>query len=96
MTTPLEFLSVSGKNVHNESGDEIRLPGQWVSPFEELGYVIGDRYISRLLLPAFAEQFRDMNETDIDKMMASFAFENCQKRTSLEKVIKEHTQKELT
>jgi endoglucanase len=72
------------------------LPGQWVSPFEELGYVIGDRYVSRLLLPAFAEQFRDMNETDIDKMMDSFAFENCQKRTRLEKIIKEHTQKELT
>lgn len=64
------------------------LPGNWDSLNEELGYLIGDRFISRLLLPAFAEQFRDMAETEIDEMMASFAFKNCGRRDGAEDVIK--------
>jgi endoglucanase len=70
------------------------LPGNWrVSP-EELAFLIGDRFLSGVLLPAFAEQFRDMNEAEIDTMLTSFAFENCYKRTTLETIIKKYTRKE--
>jgi hypothetical protein len=65
------------------------LPGNWDALTEELGFLIGDRFISRLLLPAFAEQFRGMSKTEIDKMMASFAFENCNRRIGVEAVIRE-------
>ena len=71
------------------------LPGDWGSPSEELGYMVGDRFIARLLLPPFAEQFRGMSNAEIDTMMASFAFENCNRRTDLEKLIKKYTLKEL-
>ena len=70
------------------------LPGEWDSLLEELGYQVGDRYIARLLLPAFTEQFRDMTELEIDTMMSSFAFENCDQRLELEILIKGYTLKE--
>lgn len=63
------------------------LPGDWSSPKEELEFTIGDRFLSRLLLPAFAEQFRDMSESEIDEMMASFAFENCYQRQGLAEIV---------
>ena len=71
------------------------LPGEWSSPLEELGFMVGDRFIAGLLLPAFAEQFRGMSEPEIDEMLASFTFENCSRRTDLENLIKEYTSKEL-
>lgn len=67
------------------------LPGKWNSPLEELGFTVGDRFVSRLILPAFAEQFRGMTEPEIDALMASFEFSNCNRRTALEIIIKEHT-----
>jgi endoglucanase len=70
------------------------LPRNRRSLVEELGFLIGDRFLSGLLLPAFAGQFHDMTESEIDVMLQSFAFENCQKRTSLEKIIRSYTQKE--
>ena len=66
------------------------LPGTWNSPLEELGFTIGDRFVSRLILPAFANQFRGMTEPEINEMMASFEFSNCNRRTALENIIKEH------
>ena len=72
------------------------LPGEWSSPSEELGFMVGDRFIARLLLPVFAEQFHGMSEPEIDALLASFAFENCSRRTDLENLIKEYTLKELT
>lgn len=71
------------------------IPGDWDSQSEELGYMVGDRFIARLLLPPFAEQFRDMAEGEIETMMASFAFENCSRRTELEQLIKKCALKEL-
>ena len=44
---------------------------------------IQDGVLSQVLLPAFAEQFRDMSENEIDGMMQSFAFKNCQPRRVL-------------
>jgi hypothetical protein len=65
------------------------LQGEWSFSKEQLGFAVGDRFLSNLLLPAFAEQFRDMTETEIDEMMASFAFENCIQRSELVALIKE-------
>jgi hypothetical protein len=67
------------------------LPGEWGSPLEELGYMVGDRFIARLLLPAFAEQFRNMSEDEIDAMMASFAIENCNQRQGLANLVRNIT-----
>jgi len=70
------------------------LPGTWSPPFDELGFLVGDRYLSRLLLPAFAEQFRDITESEIDVVLESFAFENCKRRASQENIIRGYTHKE--
>jgi hypothetical protein len=70
------------------------LPGEWGLPREELDFVVGDRFLAQILLPAFAEQFRGMSEAEIDEMMASFAFENCVRRTDLEDLIRRYTLKE--
>jgi hypothetical protein len=63
------------------------LTGDWPDLQEQLGFAVGDRFLSNLLLPAFAEQFRGMSETEIDEMMSSFAFENCLKREALVELI---------
>ena len=56
---------------------------------EILGFAVGDRLVSQLLQPAFAEQFRGMNENEIDQMMQSFAFENCVPRDRLVELLKD-------
>ena len=48
-----------------------------------LQFAIQDGVLAQALLPAFAEQFRDMSETEIDRMMQSFAFKNCLPRREL-------------
>jgi len=80
-------MALSNFAAHIQSRLET-LPGNWSSVKEQLGFAVGDRFLSNLLLPAFAEQFRDMKETEIDEMMASFAFENCTPRTELVELIK--------
>lgn len=64
------------------------IPGNWESVKEQLGFAVGDRFLSNLLQPAFAEQFKDMTEKEIDEMMASFAFENCLQRKELVELIR--------
>jgi len=66
------------------------LPGDWSFIKEQLGFAVGDRFLSNLLLPVFAEQFRGMTENEIDEMMASFAFENCSQRPELVELIKKN------
>lgn len=44
---------------------------------------LGDTAYSKALLPAFAEQFRDMTEMEIDTMMQGFLFDHCVIRTPL-------------
>ena len=68
------------------------IPGEWGSPVEELGYCIGDRFVARLLLPAFAAQFRGMSKKEIDAIMASFNFKNCIPRKGLANLIQKYTQ----
>jgi len=85
--SPSYEMPLSNFAAHIQSRLET-LPGNWSSVKEQLGFAVGDRFLSNLLLPAFAEQFRDMKETEIDEMMASFAFENCTPRTELVELIK--------
>jgi len=68
------------------------LPGEWGAVDEELSFMVCDRFVSRLLLPTFAEQFRGMSEEEIDQMMCSFAFENCNQRGDLAKLIQQYTE----
>lgn len=67
-------------------------PGNWAILKDEIEFTIGDRFLARLLLPAFAEQFREMSETEIDEMMTSFAFENCNQRAGLAAIIHKYTE----
>ncbi|MEE8121882.1 MAG: glycoside hydrolase family 5 protein, partial [Anaerolineales bacterium] len=64
-------------------------PGNWDNLEENLGFAIGGRLLSQMLLPAFAEQFSEMNEDEIERMMQSFAFENCVRREGLVNLVKE-------
>jgi endoglucanase len=59
------------------------LPGDWEGMAEGLDMAVRQGVFSQLLVPAFAESFRGMTETEIDRMMQSFAFENCLKREGL-------------
>ncbi len=64
------------------------LPGDWTNLGETLRFAICDGVLSRMLLPAFAEQFRGMNEDEIDQMMQSFALRNCVQRDGLVRLIR--------
>ena len=52
-----------------------------------LQFGLQDGVLSQALLPAYAEQFRGMTETEIDRMMQSFAFENCIQRAGLVRLL---------
>jgi hypothetical protein len=54
----------------------------------KLQYGIQDGILAQALLPAFVEQFRNMSELQIDSMMQSFAFKNCQPRQDLVELLK--------
>jgi endoglucanase len=69
-------------------GEVAGLAGDWPNLAEVLMTAICDGTLSQCLLPAFAEQFRDMSEVEIDEMMQSFAFENCVQRTGLVELIR--------
>jgi endoglucanase len=64
------------------------LPGDWWNLDETLRFAICDGVLSRMLLPAFAEQFRGMSENEIDRMMQSFALQNCVQREGLLQLIR--------
>ena len=53
----------------------------------KLNYGLQDGILAQVLLPVYAEQFRGMNETEIDGMMQSFAFKNCVPRAGLVRVL---------
>jgi len=62
-------------------------PGDWRALDEALRFAICDGVLSQRLLPAFAEQFRGMDEDQIDRMMQSFALQNCIRREGLVQVV---------
>jgi endoglucanase len=62
-------------------------PGDWRNLAEALRFAICDGVLSQALLPAFAEQFRGMDESEIDQMMHSFGLQNCIQREGLVQVV---------
>ena len=60
----------------------------WEGLRESLSGAVHDGVFAQALLPAFAEQFQGMSENDIDRMMQSFAFQNCVQRDELAQLLK--------
>jgi endoglucanase len=58
---------------------------------DKLQTAIYEGVLSQMLLPAFAEQFRGMSETEIDRMMQSFDLKNCAPRAGLVRTISAKT-----
>jgi aryl-phospho-beta-D-glucosidase BglC (GH1 family) len=48
-------------------------------------------FMGGLLQPAYANVFKGLTETEIDRVLQSFAFANCQTRQPLVEIIKKHT-----
>ena len=48
-------------------------------------------YMGGLLQTAYANVFKDLTEVEIDRVLQSFAFANCQTRKPLVEIIKKHT-----
>lgn len=66
----------------------VGLPGRWGTLSDGLYAAISSGLLSQLLLPAFAEQFRGMDETGIEDLMRSFALDRCVQRHGLSEVLK--------
>ncbi|MEY2937073.1 MAG: hypothetical protein RL033_7822, partial [Pseudomonadota bacterium] len=49
-----------------------------------------DGFFGGLLQPIYAEAFRGLSENDIDRVLSSFAFQNCRKNEGLLTVVKKH------
>jgi hypothetical protein len=49
-------------------------------------------YFASLMQPAFAACFRKLSETQIDRVMQSFALRNCRVRDGLAEVLKKYWQ----
>jgi endoglucanase len=63
-------------------------PGEWPNFSENMYTAVCHETISPMMLPAYAEQFRDMGEGEIDRMMQSFALENCTPRQGLAGIVR--------
>jgi endoglucanase len=46
--------------------------------------------MSGLLQPAYSNVFKDLTETEIDRVLQSFAFNNCPARQPLVEIIQKH------
>jgi len=82
---------VGGNTTGGAVGDRPQqggLPGDWANLNDTLRWAICDGALSRALLPAFAEQFRGMNEAEIDEMVQSFALSNCIQREGMAQVVR--------
>jgi endoglucanase len=57
-----------------------------------LGQALQAGYFASLMQPAFAKRFKGLSETQIDRVMQSFAFRNCRVREDLVAVMKKYWQ----
>jgi hypothetical protein len=64
------------------------VPGDWGELADQIHCRICDGLLSQNLQPAFAEQFRGITDTEIDRIMKSFSLENCDTREGLVDLIK--------
>jgi aryl-phospho-beta-D-glucosidase BglC (GH1 family) len=65
--------------------DPFPFGAQW-----QINRLVRNILLSEPLLIEFAELFKDMSETEIDEMMASFKFENCVQRAELAAILSEY------
>ncbi len=56
----------------------------------QINRLVRNILLSEPLLTEYAELFRDMSESEIDEMMASFKFENCVQRPELANILQEY------
>lgn len=47
-------------------------------------------YVSNLMQPSYAKRFKGMTEVDLDRVLQSFAFKNCQPRPEIVTVLKQY------
>jgi endoglucanase len=47
-------------------------------------------YAANLMQPVFAKRFKGMNEAALDRVLASFAFENCRPQAEVLAVLKQY------
>jgi hypothetical protein len=67
------------------------LPGNWEDLADQIRWRLCDGLLSQNLQPAFAEQFKGITNSEIDRMMKSFSLQECEKREGLINLIKEAT-----
>jgi hypothetical protein len=56
-----------------------------------LGQAALSGYVAGLMQPAYAKCFQGLSETELDRVLQSFAFENCHPHQGLIDTIKRHT-----
>jgi endoglucanase len=79
------FIQELSDYVRSVTGD---IPGNWDELADQIHWRICDGLLSQNLQPAFAAQFRDVGDADIDRIMKSFSLENCHTREDLVDLIK--------
>ncbi len=66
-----------------------------IKPAENLHFfkrAVFSGYAATMMEPAWAKRFKGMSEVEIDRVLQSFAFKNCQPRGDLLKVVQKHLQ----
>jgi len=52
-----------------------------------------DGFFGGLLQPVYAQAFRGLSENEIDRVLSSFAIENCRKNTPLLAIVEKHARR---
>ncbi len=86
-TRPLASLRDMGRLVAKTAGyvDVKPKPNEYY-----LRRLLLDGYAGTMLQPSYADKFKAMTETEIDRVLQSFAFRNCQPYAGLVEVVKRH------
>ncbi|KAJ3044390.1 hypothetical protein HDV00_002282 [Rhizophlyctis rosea] len=66
-----------------------KYPSTWTTN-RHVARAIRHTLLSECLMEEFVELFRGLNEQELDKMAASFKFENCMKREGLNRILREN------
>ncbi len=72
---------------------EETLTGADINPKDNqlfLQQAVSSIYIGQLMQPEYARVFKDMSETDLDRVLQSFALKNCLKQDEVVNVVRKH------
>jgi len=83
-----EYIDLIVSNVETTVGE---LPGSWRNLKDNLYGAICEYTLSQMLLPAYADQFRGIDEGQIESLMQSFDFQQCLIREPLATIIRNYT-----